>query len=1595
MREIDERVLEMQFDNGQFERGVKTSLNTLDALKKGLNLESSVKSMSDLDRASKSLSMASLAQNVEYVSSKFSALGIVGITALQNISNSAINTGKRLVSALTIDPIKSGFSEYETKIGAIQTILTNTASKGTKLEDVNRVLGELNEYSDKTIYNFSEMTKNIGTFTAAGIDLETSAVAIKGIANLAAGSGSNSLQASTAMYQLSQALSTGTVKLMDWNSVVNAGMGGELFKQALIDTGKELGKTTPKMENFRDSLQEGWITSEVLTKTLEKFANDEALVKAATEVKTFTQLFDTMKESVQSGWAVSWENIIGDKNQSAEMLTSISDAFNALIGPSADARNNMLQFWNANGGRDAIIEGITNSFTALKDIIRPVTEAFREIFPPMTGAKLVFISKSFKNLTENFKIGADTTERIRETFKGLFAALDIVGQVISTVIKGFATLFGVVLPAGDGLLYLTSSLGNLLVSFNESIKSSGIFTTALEKLSEVVQPIPALFTKFDKIPDIFFNLMKAVGDVFSTLSKRISEGLNDFSFDNLFKVINSGLFATILYGVKKFVDNLSSIFENDGLIDNITGLLGGVKESLQAYQNDLKAGTLLKIAGAIGILSAALVALSLIDSDKLLGALAAMSVMFGELIFALGLLEVATKGMKLKSLFIMSTGLMTLSSAILILSFAMKNLGDLEWDEIAKGLVATGSLIAMLITSSKLLASSSGTIVKGAGSFIIFATSLLILGEAVEKIGSLDLAVITKGLIGVGILAAELVLFMKTADMSGMGIKSSIGILVLAGALKVLADAVRRFGEMDIQVLLTGLAGIAAMLGMVSLFVNSTGNVKHVISTAIGLTILGTALVIFSKAVENMGSLPLPVLAQGLGAMAASLTILAIAMKFLDKGLPGAAALMVMAGALAILAPVLKILGNMSLVEIAKSLVVLVGAFAVLGGAATLMTPMIPAIYGLAGAIALLGASVALIGGGILALSAGLTALAISGAAGTAAIVALVSGLAGTIPTILTAFGDGIVALAGVITRGAPAIMDAFASIFVAIAKAMKKAIPEVTDAILVFLDSMLRTIVEFVPKLVEGGMKLVLGILTGIRDHIKEVVMVAIDIVVQFIQGITEMIPKVIEAGFDLAISFINGLADALRGNKETLVSAIKNLILAMIEAGLQLLTGSTTLFKDAGVVIMNSGLIQGIKSKVKDVLETVKNIPTVCIEALKGFASGFFNAGKELVNGFIKGIGSKIGEVSAKAASMAQTALTSAKRKLGIESPSKEFIKVGMYTVLGFVEGLDKYKSKSDKAAEKVGTSAISVIKGTIGKVSEAAKALNLTPEIKPKVETSSVDKGLAAIQNKVLGLAATSNGAGKAIVALGGAAALYSSTSGDLLKEGLVEGFKNKVDDVEYTTEEVGTTCVDTLRSFAGDFEAVGEELIDSFINGLYNKSNQLVNHLKNIVQRADTESKQSINSQASSSFVSGLKTFTGVVASSTNDVKTKVVATLGSSILKISDALSKNLNTNPTIKPVLDLTNVESKLKSAFDKTFGLNVGTVEAKAASITRVGTAGIGGSNDTTTNTNTKNNVVINQYNTVRNDSDIKKISTDLKNMSTRYNNAKGVPVY
>ena len=368
---VDEKVVSLKFDNKQFEQGVSSTLSTLDRFKKALHFEGTSKGLENLSNKVKNVDMKSLGSSVETVRAKFSALDVFAINAMQRISNSAIDAGKRLVSAFTIDPIKSGFQEYETQMNAVQTIMANTESKGSTLEDVNDALAELNTYADKTIYNFTEMTRNIGTFTAAGVGLKESTRAIQGIANLAAISGSNSQQASTAMYQLSQALANGRVALQDWNSVVNAGMGGEVFQTALKRTATQMGTNVDalikKYGSFRESLTKGqWLTTEVLTETLAQlsgayseadliaqgYSKNQAAeivklantaVSAATEVKTFTQLMSTLKEAAQSGWTITWQTIIGDFGEAKELFSEISNAAGNLIQKMSDSRNNLLK----------------------------------------------------------------------------------------------------------------------------------------------------------------------------------------------------------------------------------------------------------------------------------------------------------------------------------------------------------------------------------------------------------------------------------------------------------------------------------------------------------------------------------------------------------------------------------------------------------------------------------------------------------------------------------------------------------------------------------------------------------------------------------------------------------------------------------------------------------------------------------------------------------------------------------------------------------------------------------------------------------------------------------------------------------------------------------------------------------------------------------------------------------------------------------------------------------------------------------------------------------------------------------------------------
>lgn len=399
---VDERIVEMRFDNAQFEKNVQTSMSTLEKLKKSLKFSNSSKELENIGKAANNVRFDGMINGINTVNARFSYVQGMIMHQLNNIADTCVRVGKNMVSALTVNPIKDGFKEYETQMNAVQTILANTKKEGTNVKIVNAALDELNHYADKTIYNFTEMTRNIGTFTAAGVKLDTSVSAIKGIANLAAVSGSTSQQASTAMYQLSQAIASGTVKLMDWNSVVNAGMGGQVFQDALIKTSEHL-KTGAKAAieakgSFRESLSTGWLTTEVLTETLDMFATaadtqaeyeaavqkfvskgytqDEAKQmadmaktagEAATKVKTFTQLIDTTKEALGSGWTETWRLIIGDFEEARTLWTGISDVLSNFINKVSDARNKLIE--------SAMGKSFSDLSAKLKTIVEPAKKA--------------------------------------------------------------------------------------------------------------------------------------------------------------------------------------------------------------------------------------------------------------------------------------------------------------------------------------------------------------------------------------------------------------------------------------------------------------------------------------------------------------------------------------------------------------------------------------------------------------------------------------------------------------------------------------------------------------------------------------------------------------------------------------------------------------------------------------------------------------------------------------------------------------------------------------------------------------------------------------------------------------------------------------------------------------------------------------------------------------------------------------------------------------------------------------------------------------------------------------------------------------------
>lgn len=1481
---IDERVVEMRFDNKQFESNVQTSLSTLDRLKKSLNLSGAAKGFDEIDSASKKVNMNGLANAVESVRLKFSALEVMAVTALANITNSALNAGKRIVSALTIDPIKTGFQEYETQIGAVQTILANTQHEGTNLQQVNRALDELNTYADKTIYNFTEMTRNIGTFTAAGVSLQTSVDSIKGIANLAAVSGSTSQQASTAMYQLSQALAAGKVSLMDWNSVVNAGMGGKVFQDALVRTSELLGTGAKNAINmygsFRESLTKGeWLTTEVLTETLKQFAGayseadliqqgfSESQAKeiaqmaktaeeAATKVKTFTQLWDTLKESAQSGWTATWEILIGDFEEAKDLLSEVSETIGNVIGEAAQARNDMLSGGLSSGwkqllnqgiadeagyiesiqevarksgdafdkmvadsdnfsdalkkglqegvissetlsdavhnlrdkmtgmsqeerkaagytsemveqiekldeglkngsvsmdeftekilkpsGRENLIQSIWNAAKGLMSVIAPIKEAFRDIFPPMTSEQLYAFTEVLRNLTERMKLSETTSENLKRTFKGLFAVLDIIKQAVTAVFNAVGSLLGGVGDLGAGILGVTGTFGDWLVKLDEFIKQGDVFNKVLGTIVSVIKTVATAIRDFVKVVaekiafpgfELFRSLlerlhvrMSQIGDVAGGMKSSVSsafeamgnalancqfmqllqaiwdavkaiaggiadamgkvgssliDSIGNADFSGVIDLLNGISFGAIAVGITKFVGAIKEQLDSIGSIkESFIGILDSVRGCFEAYQSQLQAGTLLKIASAIAILVASLVALSLIDSAKLSAALGAITVLFADLMASMAIFN-KISGMAsgvIKS----TTAMLAISTSVLILASALKKLGDLDAKQLATGLTGVVGLTATMIVASKSLSKGGPTIIKGASQMVIFAAAIKVLASACEDLSALNWEGLAKGLVGVGVLLAEVSLFMNTAKFSGQSVTTATGIVILSGAIKILASACEDFAQMNWGEIGRGLTSIGIVLAEIVAFTRLTGNAQHVIATSAaligigaamkilaaavkdfsamnwselavglvgmagalaavtiavnfmpknmiaigtGLIAVSTALLIMASALENMGGMEWNEIAKGLVALGGSLGIMAVGLRAMTGTLSGSAAMLVAASALAILTPVLSILGAMSWTAIVKGLVSLAGAFTVIGVAGAVLTPLVPTILGLSGAMALIGVAVLGLGAGLLAAGTGLSAIAVGftalAAAGTAGATAVVASLT----VIITGIADLI-----------PAIVAKIGEAIVEFCKVIANSAGEIGNAVKEVVLTLVDVLVECVPAIADGALKLIAGVLEALVQYTPQIVDSLFQFLIGVLEGIARNLPGLIQAAIDVLMAFFAGIVDALKGiDTATLLQGIVGIgllaaIMAALSAVAALVPGAMVGVLGMGLVIAELALVLAAVGALAQIpgLQWLINEGGNLLQGI-GTAIGKFIGG--IVGGFMSGVSSQFPQIA-----------------------------------------------------------------------------------------------------------------------------------------------------------------------------------------------------------------------------------------------------------------------------------------------------------------------------------------------------------------------------
>ena len=1327
MSKIDKRIVELGFENKSFEKGIKDSQNSL----KDFN--------ATLDEVGNGKSISQLGRVVEGLGGKFSVLETVATGALLTIGSQVAMLGQQIINRFAIAPVKAGFNEYELKINSIKTMLAGGRTKEglpVTLEMVNEELQKLNEYSDQTIYSFADMTQNIGKFTNAGVDLETAVQAIKGIANSAALSGASAGEASRAMYNFSQALSAGYVKLIDWKSIENANMATVEFKQQLIDSAvaagtlekqadgmyKIVGSNNPAIsatKGFNDSLQEQWMTSKVLTDTLVKYTDVTTVIgknatEAATKVRTFRQIIDVTGESIQSGWAAIFENIVGDFNQATNLWTGVSNTVNGIISSLMDPLIEMFETWNVIGGRKDFLDGINSAWKTLSGIVTHISEAFKSVFPMINGIQLSMMSESFAKFMKKLEISEPALTNIKTIFQGLFSIFSLAFKVMGSVFKGFASGISKlisVLPKNENgvLLGFLAKFLNIFTRLNIAAKNSNVFIVISKTIADSIGWIATKLGGFIKvikdsksinsIINVFVNslngLKKSMGEFVKVLkdSKLISTIFDNIrkSFENVPNLDGNG-FDIFAQKIENFVSSVKKVFEP--MVTYIKNKIGPSIEFLKELVSKVKdfvseKWNTMGFEGIIDILKGLLsggVIYSLMQFVRSITGLSEGIKSFGGIKNNFnGVLRGLQITLKAYQDNLKSKQLITIAGAIGILVASLFVLTLLDESKMLAGIGVISALVLDL-SAAMVIISKFGGGMRGVGALLVMASAIFILAGALSLLKDVN----PDAIYAMSAILAELVISsILMGKIKKTGTANFIGMAV---SLAVMAGAVKIFGNMDINELKQGIAAVSILFGEMLIFSLVMGKIGKnpgaIMAAGVAMSIIAVALLELTGVVAILAQFDPNKLVVGLGGLAGIMLVMATGIISManPKVLIGAAAMIIMSAAVTMLVPAIAMLGALPIKNIAIGIATIAATFAVLGISALVLSPILPVIIGLSAAVALLGIGMIAAGSGLMLFGTGLALVSAAGVGAVSVLVLAVSGLVSLIPLILKQIGFGIIALAETIGNGVPALMEALGKVISGFLNLIATKAPEIVETVLNLITILITMIGTKIPEFITLGLDIIIAFLGGISEKIPELIKSGIDIVIAFIEGISNEIPRVIDAAFSMVIDFINGLATSIETNTPLLLEAVANLCTAFID-------GVKEYFNiDEGYSIATN-LITGLKNGV--------------------------NAGVNMLVEAVTDLGS--------------TVLNAIRNILGIASPSVLTEEIGEYLDEGLIRGLENRSKNVINTAKGVGEASVNALRSTIKDISNAVDyEINSSPVITPVLDLNNVKNGAGVLKD-----------------------------------------------------------------------------------------------------------------------------------------------------------------------------------------------------------------------------------------------------------------------